>query len=122
VEAELVRRLTEAYQTADLDGVIALLTEDVWLTMPPAPFEYQGRDVAARALRLLFGTGRTYRLIATRANGQPAFGLYVQDPHSDVLHANGIMVITLAGARIRAMTRFDNSSLARFGLPRTLRT
>lgn len=122
VEAELVRRLTEAYQTADLDGVIALLTEDVWLTMPPAPFEYQGREVAARALRLLFGSGRTYRLIATRANGQPAFGLYVQDPHSDVLHANGIMVITLAGARIRAMTRFDNSSLARFGLPRTLRT
>lgn len=122
VEAELVRRLTEAYQTADLDGIIALLTEDVWLTMPPAPFEYQGREVAARALRLLFGSGRTYRLIATRANGQPAFGLYVQDPHSDVLHANGIMVITLAGARIRAMTRFDNSSLARFGLPRTLRT
>jgi RNA polymerase sigma-70 factor (TIGR02960 family) len=122
VEAELVRRLTEAYQTADLDGIIALLTEDVWLTMPPVPFEYQGREVAARALRLLFGTGRTYRLIATRANGQPAFGLYVQDPHSDVLHANGIMVITLAGDRIRAMTRFDNSSLARFGLPRTLRT
>ena len=74
VEAELVRRLTQAYQTADLDGIIALLTEDVWLTMPPAPFEYQGREVAARALRLLFGTGRTCRLIATRANGQPAFG------------------------------------------------
>jgi RNA polymerase sigma-70 factor (TIGR02960 family) len=120
-EAELVRRLTQAYQAADVDGIVALLTEDVWLTMPPAPFEYQGREVAARALGLLFGTGRTYRLVATRANGQPAFGLYVRDPHSDILHANGIMVITLAGDRIRAMTRFDNSSLARFGLPRTLR-
>jgi RNA polymerase sigma-70 factor (ECF subfamily) len=121
VEAELVRRLTQAYQSADMDGIVALLTEDVWLAMPPAPFEYQGREVAARALGLLFGIGRTYRLVATRANGQPAFGLYVKDPHSDVLHANGIMVITLAGERIRAMTRFDNSSLARFGLPRTLR-
>jgi RNA polymerase sigma-70 factor (ECF subfamily) len=121
VEAELVRRLTQAYQAADMDGIVALLTEDVWLTMPPAPFEYQGREVAARALGLLFGTGRTYRLVATRANGQPAFGLYVKDPHSDLLHANGIMVITLAGDQIRAMARFDNSSLARFGLPRTLR-
>jgi RNA polymerase sigma-70 factor (ECF subfamily) len=76
--------------------------------------------VAARALTLLFGRGMRYRLIATRANGQPAFGIYVHDAHSDVVHASGLMVLTLAGGRISALTRFDNSSLARFGLPRTL--
>jgi hypothetical protein len=75
---------------------------------------------AARALTLLFGRGTRYGLIATRANGQPAFGIYVHDPHGAVMHANGLIVLTLAGERISALTRFDNSSLARFGLPRTL--
>ena len=119
-ERALVRHLTEAYATGDVNAVISLLTEDVWLTMPPVPFEYQGRDVAGRALSLLFGRGLRYRLVATRANGQPAFGIYVNDPRSGVLHANGLMVLTLAGDRISALTRFDNSNLARFGLPRTL--
>jgi RNA polymerase sigma-70 factor (ECF subfamily) len=119
-ERELVRRLTEAYAAGDVDGVISLMTDDVWLTMPPAPFEYQGREIAARALSLLFGRGIRYRLVATRANGQPAFGIYVRDPNADVLHANGMMVICLEGERIRSLTRFDNSNLARFGLPRTL--
>ena len=119
-ERALVRHLTEAYATGDVNAVISLLTEDVWLTMPPVPFEYRGRDVAGRALSLLFGQGLRYRLVATRANGQPAFGIYVNDPRSGVLHANGLMVLTLAGERISALTRFDNSNLARFGLPRTL--
>ena len=119
-ERELVRRLTEAYAAGNVNGVIGLLTEDVWLTMPPVPFEYQGRDVAGQALALLFGRGLRYRLVATRANSQPAFGMYVHDPRSGILHANGLMVLTLAGDRISALTRFDNSNLARFGLPRTL--
>jgi RNA polymerase sigma-70 factor (ECF subfamily) len=88
--------------------------------MPPAPFEYHGREVARRGLSLLFGAGFRYRLVATRANGQPAFGMYVRDPHSDFLHANGLIVLALAGSKISAITRFDNSNLARFGLPRTL--
>lgn len=60
--------------------VVSLLTDDVWLIMPPSPFEYQGRDVARRGLTLLFGRGLRYRLVATRANGQPAFGVYVHEP------------------------------------------
>ena len=119
-ERELVRQLTAAYASGDVNGIISLLAEDVWLTMPPAPFEYQGRAVAARALSLVFGRGLRYRLVATRANGQPAFGLYVRDPRSDVLHANGLIVIALAGDKVTALTQFDNSNLARFGLPRTL--
>jgi RNA polymerase sigma-70 factor (ECF subfamily) len=119
-ERELVRQLTAAYASGDVNGIISLLAEDVWLTMPPAPFEYQGREVAGRALSLLFGRGLRYRLVATRANGQPAFGIYVHDPRSAVLHASGLMVLALSGRQVSAITRFDNSNLARFGLPRTL--
>jgi hypothetical protein len=69
---------------------------------------------------VVFRDGLTYRLIATRANGQPAFGLYARDRLTDVAHANGMMVLTLTGSRVSAMTRFDNSVLPLFGLPRTL--
>ena len=58
-----------------------------------------------------------YRLAATRANGQPRFGFYIRDPQANVAHTNGLLVLTLAGTRIRAMTRFDNRALPRFGLP-----
>ena len=91
------------------------------MRMPPVPLEYQGRELAARFLAAVsFRQGRTYRLVATRANGQPAFGAYVRDPHTGLQHAIGLLVLTLAGNRICAMTLFDKSVLAGFGLPRTL--
>jgi len=120
-ERELVDRLTRAYDAGDVDSVVALLTDDVLLRMPPVPLEYQGRELTARFLTAVaFRQGRTYRLVATRANGQPAFGTYVRDPVAGVAHAAGLLVFTLAGDRISVITRFDNSSLPRFGLPRTL--
>jgi RNA polymerase sigma-70 factor (TIGR02960 family) len=119
-EQRLVARLTRAFEAADVAGIVALLTEDAWLTMPPLPLEYQGRDLAARFLSLAFRRGRKYRLIATRANGQPAFGVYVSDAHAPVLHAIGLIVLTLAGDQISMMTRFEPSVLPRFGLPRLL--
>jgi RNA polymerase sigma-70 factor (TIGR02960 family) len=119
-ETALVGRLADAFANGDIDGIVSLMTEDVWLSMPPVPFEYQGRDVAAHALSIVFGAGRAHRLVPTRANGQPAFGVYVRDPHGGVFHANGLMVVTLAGELVSAFSRFDNSTLARFGLPRTL--
>src|SRR5436190_13778057 len=120
-ERELIARLTRAFDSGDVAGVVALLADDVQLRMPPVPLEYQGRELAARFLTVVaFRQGRTYRLVATRANGQPAFGSYVRDPLTGVAHANGLLVLTLAGDRISAITRFDNSVLPRFGLPRTL--
>jgi hypothetical protein len=67
-----------------------------------------------------FRPGRAFKLIATRANGQPAFGVYLLDTSADVFHCNGLLVLTLAGDRICALTRFDNSVFPWFGLPRTL--
>jgi RNA polymerase sigma-70 factor (ECF subfamily) len=115
-EKQLIERLTRAYEAGDVGGIIALFTDDAWLTMPPAPLEYQGRDPIARFLtQISFRDGRTYRLVPTRANGQLAFGAYLRDPGSP--QANSLLVLTLSGDRIQAMTRFTSSVLPRFGLP-----
>jgi RNA polymerase sigma-70 factor, ECF subfamily len=121
-ERALVRRFTRAYEAGDVDQVVALLTEDVWLIMPPVPLRYQGREAATRFLSATaFRPGRSARLVPIRANGQPAFGVYIRDPHAPIAHANGILVLTLAGSQISAMTAFPgNSTLPIFGLPRTL--
>jgi RNA polymerase sigma-70 factor (ECF subfamily) len=105
----------------DIDGVVALLTEDAWFTMPPPPLEYQGRSAIYEYLS--WRGGRRHKLIPTRANGQPAFGCYRTDSQAPIAHAVGVLVLTLAGDRISAITHFvDNSVLGGFGLPRTLRS
>ena len=120
-EREIVARLARAYEAGDLDGIVELLTDDVWLMMPPTPLEYHGRELAASFLEnVSLRSGRTFRLVPTRANGQPAFGFYVQDAHGEVGRATGLLVLTLSGERISALTHFDNSVLPRFGLPRML--
>jgi RNA polymerase sigma-70 factor (TIGR02960 family) len=118
-EAAVVARFVRAWESADLDALVALLTDDVVSAMPPMPFEYQGREVVAGLCASIFGSGRRFDLVATRANGQPAFGAYLRAA-GGVRHGVGLYVLTLAGNRICAMTRFDNSVLAWFGLPRWL--
>jgi RNA polymerase sigma-70 factor (TIGR02960 family) len=123
-ERAVVARFAEAFTAGDVEGVVALLTDDALGSMPPEPAEYQGREAMAVFLEDRFsrrGDRRT-RLVPIRANSQPAFGCYFQDPHASIAHAHGLMVITLEGDRISAITRFlDNSVLPHFGLPRTLR-
>jgi RNA polymerase sigma-70 factor (ECF subfamily) len=120
-EQELVARLTRAYEVGDVDALVALLTDDVLLAMPPVALEYHGRELAGRFhAAVTFRQGRTYRLVLTRANGQPAFGGYVRDPQARIAHAKGLFVLTLSGSRICALTRFDNAVLPRFGLPTSL--
>jgi RNA polymerase sigma-70 factor (ECF subfamily) len=121
-ERALVRRFTHAYEAGDVREVVALLTDDAWLIMPPIPLRYQGGEQATRFLAATsFRCGRSARLVPTRANGQPAFGVYIRDPHAPIAHANGILVLTLSGSQISAMTAFPGTSALRlFGLPRTL--
>jgi RNA polymerase sigma-70 factor (ECF subfamily) len=122
-ERELVGRFVDAFENADVDRVVALLTDDAWLTMPPEPLEYQGHTAIAQfyLTRSWWGV-RAARLVSTRANGQPAFGYYLRDPQAPIAHAHGLIVLTLEGDRISAITRFGDSSLfPLFGLPRTLR-
>ena len=119
-ERAIVGRLARAYEAGDVAALVALLTEDAVITTPFAAGAYVGPAAAARVFEAIFARGRSYRLIPTRANGQPAFGVYARDPATGVFHAFGMLVVTLAGDRIRAMTRFDNSVIAKFGLPRRL--
>jgi RNA polymerase sigma-70 factor (ECF subfamily) len=118
-EDATVAKFARAWQAADLGALVALLTGDVFIAMPPEPFGYQGRDLVARYCARQFATGRRYRLVPTRANGQPAFGAYLRGP-AGIRHATALYVLTLAGGQICAITRFEASVLPWFGLPRSL--
>ena len=118
-ERAIVARFVSAWESADLDALVALLTADVFMSMPPMPLEYEGRELVARFCASLFRAGRRFDLVPTRANGQPAFGAYLRAP-SGIRHGTGLYVLTLAGDRISALTHFDSSVLPWFGLPRSL--
>ena len=120
----MARRFADAYVAADIEGVVALLTDDALMTMPPEPLEYQGPEAIRRFLSTVPAAGalERFRLVPTRANGQPAFGCYLRDPRAPISHAYGLMVLTLRGERVAALTGFpDTGVFAAFGLPRTIR-
>jgi RNA polymerase sigma-70 factor (ECF subfamily) len=122
-ERMVVERFVASFEAGDVAGIVELLTDDALLTMPPAPMEYEGRDAISGFLSTVPAGGalERFRLVATRANGQPAFGCYLRDPHTPIAHAYGLMVLTLAGDRIAAITGFPDTSVFRsFGLPRIL--
>jgi RNA polymerase sigma-70 factor (ECF subfamily) len=118
-EQTLVANFVRAYESRDIDALVALLTADVSVSMPPIPLEYQGRDVVAEFFRR-FMRRRTHDLVPTRANGQPAFGAYLRVPSGGIRQGTGLFVLTLTGDRICAMTRFDHTVLPWFGLPQSL--
>jgi RNA polymerase sigma-70 factor (TIGR02960 family) len=123
-ERELVGRFVDAFSSADVDRVVALLTEDAWLKMPPEPLEYQGHEAIARFFlsRRWWGAAEV-RILPTRANGQPALGYYRADPAgpgAPVMRGQSLIVLTLEGDQISAMTRFSPSVFPLFGLPPTL--
>jgi RNA polymerase sigma-70 factor (TIGR02960 family) len=117
-EEALVAKFTEAYESADLEALIALLTDDVFTSMPPIPFEYEGREAVSGFFGSIFGSGRKFELVRTRANGQPAAGAYVRTP-AGTSRGAGLFVLTLSGGRISALTRFENTVLPWFGLPQS---
>jgi len=117
-EDAIVSKFVSAWESADLDGLVALLTDDVFISMPPIPFEYEGRDIVARFCGSILGAGRRFDLLRTRANSQPALGAYLRSPTGS--HGISLYVLTLSGNRICAITRFEDSVLPWFGLPRSL--
>jgi RNA polymerase sigma-70 factor (ECF subfamily) len=123
-ERELVARFADAFERGDVDAVVGLLTHDARLTMPPEPFEFHGPAAIGRFLSTVPAAGALERfsLVATRANGQPAFGCYLRDPGGGPARASGLMVLTLRGDLVAGITGFPDTAVFRsFGLPRTLR-
>jgi RNA polymerase sigma-70 factor (ECF subfamily) len=118
-EDALVAKFVRAYESSDVDALVELLTDDVFMSMPPMPFEYQGKAVVAEFWALLLGPNRKYRLVPTRANAQPAFAAYVRSADG-LAHGTGLFVLTLTGNQICALTRFESTALSWFGLPRSL--
>jgi RNA polymerase sigma-70 factor (TIGR02960 family) len=121
-ERRLVRRFADAVQAGDVDDIVALLTDDAVLTMPPLPLAYQGHEAIAAFLRHRADLrGAPLRVVPTRANTQPAFGCYLPDPEDAIARPWGLLVLTLEGDAVSAITWFADTAVFRhFGLPRRL--
>ena len=119
---ELADRFADAVEGGNVDGMVSLLTEDALLTMPPLPLEYQGEEAIAAFLgHREEARGTPLRVVPTRANTQPAFGCYTPDPPAGIARPAGLLVLTLAGDSVAAITWFSGADLFElFGLPRTL--
>jgi RNA polymerase sigma-70 factor (ECF subfamily) len=118
----LLDRYVALWEQADIPGLVALLREDAWFTMPPIPAWFQGRAAIATLLSTrIFTPGRQWRLLPVRANGSPAFGLYQREAEADVSQLFGLVVLGVVGEQIGSLVSFlELSSLSPFALPPTL--
>lgn len=117
---DLVANYTRAWEAGDVDGVLALLTEDVLIEMPSVPTWFSGRDAASEFFRAVVFTGdhRRVRLVPTRANGQIAFGTYIQEEGADHYAPHNLTILRLRGERIAGLNAYLMPDMpARFGLP-----
>ena len=121
-ERALVQRLVDAWHAADVASIVALLSEDALLTMPPLPDRYAGPAAIGAFLRTVPAGGRLerFRLVPTRANRQPAVAVYLRDGNRGDFQAHGVIVLAISGDAIASLVRFTSPGLLeRFGLPRT---
>jgi RNA polymerase sigma-70 factor (TIGR02960 family) len=120
-ERALLDRFVTAFTEPDIDALIALMTDDAWVRMPPLPFEYRGSEAVHGFFSVIRDhLARIDRMVPARANGQPAWGEYVRDEITGTLHLVGVIVVGIAGDRICEFTRFDTAVAPYFGFPRTL--
>jgi RNA polymerase sigma-70 factor (ECF subfamily) len=117
----LLDRYVTCWEQADIPGLVGLLREDAWFTMPPLPLWFQGQATIATWLATtIFLPGRSFRLLPTHANGSPAFGLYRRQDEEEVYQLLGIIVLGVEGEQIGCVVGFmDVSSLSCFALPST---
>ena len=121
-ERALVARFVEAFESADIGQVLSLLSEDVRLAMPPEPIEFHGRAAVGEFFKSFLSWGQRVKLVATRANGQPAFGYYLLDPSTLAFQGDGLLVVSLREDQVSCITRFGGAAvIARFDLPPAIR-
>jgi RNA polymerase sigma-70 factor (TIGR02960 family) len=118
-EQALAAEFARSWMSGEVDALVNLLTDDVRVSMPPIPLEYQGREAVARFFATLI-RARRHDLVPTRANGQVAFGAYLRTSTGGIRRGTGLFVLTLTGDKICALIRFDGNVLPWFGLPRSL--
>jgi RNA polymerase sigma-70 factor (ECF subfamily) len=116
---ELVNRFAEAWETHDVDTLVAMLTDDARMTMPPQPSWYEGRD----AIETFLGLGplsseKRFRLHPITANAQPALAAYIWNEQTGAFEAESIIVLTVRDDSLEEITAFRTPELfARFELP-----
>jgi RNA polymerase sigma-70 factor (ECF subfamily) len=122
----LLARYLQAWETDDVDGLVALLKEDATLSMPPVPSWYRGREaIRSILLAVLFPSGvrNRWRLSPTFANGQPAFVVYRADEATQSYRGFALQVVTLDGSQrdlrqVASVTAFlDPELVTSFGFP-----
>ena len=120
-EAAIAECFADAYEQGDVDRIVAILTDDCCVTMPPEPIEVLGPRHIGSFLEALSFWGKPVKVVHTRSNGQPAFGYYIYDETTSLFRAGGLLVLGLRDDRIAQITRFAGSAVfGTFGLPRTL--
>jgi len=121
-EQQLADRFVAAFTGGDVGGLIALMTDEAWVRMPPLPFEYHGTEAIGRffAATDAHPACPVARMLPTRANGQPAWALYVRDHTSGLLHCAGVLVAAFSPDGVSALTLFEAALASRFGFPRTV--
>jgi RNA polymerase sigma-70 factor, ECF subfamily len=117
---DLLDRYTAAFTAMDVEALKETLREDALLQMPPFPQWFLGRDAIGEFHVTAFARGGLYRFTQTRANGQPALGLY-RRRDSDVYRFLHVQVLTITETGIARIDGFHDSRLpAKFGLPAVL--
>ncbi|HET9419519.1 MAG TPA: sigma-70 family RNA polymerase sigma factor [Nocardioides sp.] len=117
----LVARYVDAWERADVDAIVELLTEDATIAMPPFRTWYAGREAVRDFLRKTPLRGQNWRVLPSHANGQVGFATYRVAEDTSVYHWHSMEVITLRGDRIAEIIAFiDPESYAHFGMPATV--
>jgi RNA polymerase sigma-70 factor (TIGR02960 family) len=121
-ERELLDGFIASHESGDADAALALIADDIRVTMPPHPYLYEGRDAIAPLMAQAMGPGGMgeWRLRPTRANRQPAAASWLRRPGDSAFRAFKIDVLRVRGDRIAEITTFDSTLFAVFGLPETL--
>lgn len=120
-DAELLQRFVDAFTAGAVDELVILMTDDIWVRMPPLPFEYHGAAAARAFFASVSAHLRTIEaLVPVAANQQPAWGEYVRDGVTGGMHLVGILAVRTRSGRVAEVIHFDTATASRLGLPRTL--
>lgn len=118
-ERELLERFIDTHERGDTAASVALMREDIRVTMPPFPYFYEGID----AIRPLIARAREmgeWRLVPTAANRQPAAASYLRRPGDTKFRAFKLDVIRIEDELVAEVTTFGYQAFPAFGLPEAL--
>jgi RNA polymerase sigma-70 factor (TIGR02960 family) len=121
-ERELLAGFIASHESGDANAALALIADDIRITMPPHPYLYEGRDAVAPLLASALGADSLgeWRLRPTRANRQPAAASWLRRPGDSEFRAFKLDVLRVRGEKIAEITTFDATLFEAFGLERTL--